>query len=120
YPDAGALAADLKAFKSGARIAARSYSLFAMLAHWTRRHRTLALSAAAAVAIAVTGSLLFVRNIAVERDRADASEAVAKRAQASAETSLDELTLNHAQLLLATDPSAALDVLAKYRGTDRG
>ncbi|HEX7836228.1 MAG TPA: serine/threonine-protein kinase [Kofleriaceae bacterium] len=41
YPDAGALAADLKAFKSGARIAARSYSLFAMLAHWTRRHRGL-------------------------------------------------------------------------------
>src|SRR5262245_1252141 len=30
YPDAGALAADLKAFKSGARIAARSYSLPAL------------------------------------------------------------------------------------------
>ena len=119
YPDAGALAADLKAFKSGARIAARSYSLFAMLAHWTRRHRTLALSAAAVVALAVTGSLLFVRNIAVERDRADASEKVATRARASAESALDELTLNHARLLLTTDPSAAIDVLAKYRGTDR-
>ena len=42
YPDAGALAADLKAFKSGARISARSYSLFAMLGHWTRRHHALA------------------------------------------------------------------------------
>ncbi len=51
YPHAGALASDLKAFKSGARIAARSYSLFAMFAHWTRRHRTLATSVAAAVVL---------------------------------------------------------------------
>ncbi len=113
YPDAGALAADLKAFKSGARIAARSYSLVAMLAHWTRRHRTLALSAAAAVAIAATGSLLFVRNIANERDIADAAKRIA-------EATLDELTVKQARLLLATDPSAAIDVLAQYRGTDLG
>jgi WD40 repeat protein len=111
YRDAGALAADLKAFKSGARIAARSYSLLAMLAHWTRRHRTLALAAAAVVALAVTGSLLFVRNIAAERDRADTSQETARRA-------LDELTLKHAQLLLTTDPSAALDALATYHGPD--
>ncbi|HEX4417671.1 MAG TPA: serine/threonine-protein kinase [Kofleriaceae bacterium] len=118
YPDAGALAADLKAFKSGARIAARSYTLLAMLAHWTRRHRTLALSSAAALALALVGSLLSVRNIAAERDRADASGELARRAQASAEASLDELTLNHAQLLLATDPSAAVDALAGYHGND--
>ena len=118
YRDAGALAADLKAFKSGARIAARSYSLFAMLAHWTRRHRTLALSVCVAVAVAITGSLLFVRNIAIERDRADSSEGAAKRARASAESSLDSLTLKHAQLLLTTDPSAAVDALATYHGAD--
>src|SRR4051812_2118497 len=116
YPDAGALAADLKAFKSGARIAARSYSLFAMLAHWTRRHRALALSAVAAIAIAITGSLLYIRNIAAERDRADLSNEAARRAQAVAESSLDELTLKHAELLLTTDPSAAIDALARYRG----
>jgi eukaryotic-like serine/threonine-protein kinase len=105
YPDAGALAKDLKAFKSGARIAARDYSLLAMLAHWTRRHRTLALAATTVLAIVIIGSSLFVRNIAIERDRADRS--------------LDELTLKHAQLLLTTDPSAAIDVLASYRGSDR-
>ncbi|HET7499771.1 MAG TPA: WD40 repeat domain-containing serine/threonine protein kinase [Kofleriaceae bacterium] len=118
YPDAGALAADLKAFKSGARIAARSYSLYATLAHWTRRHRTLAGSVLAVVALVVTGTSLFVRNIAVERDRADSSEAIARRARATAENSLDELTLKHAQLLLATDPSAAIDVLKDYHGRD--
>ncbi|HET7499768.1 MAG TPA: WD40 repeat domain-containing serine/threonine-protein kinase [Kofleriaceae bacterium] len=120
YPDAGALAADLKAFKSGARIAARSYSLLAMLAHWTRRHRALALSAVAAIAVAVTGSLVYVRNIAAERDRADASEGAARRARVTAETSLDALTLKHAELLLTTDPSAALDALSGYGPAERG
>jgi WD40 repeat protein len=111
YRDAGELAADLKAFKAGARIAARSYSLPALLAHWTRRHRALALSLAAVVALAVTGGTLYVRDIAAERDRADAS-------QHSATDALGALTLRHAQELLATDPAAALDALASYRGTD--
>ncbi|HEY0480039.1 MAG TPA: WD40 repeat domain-containing serine/threonine-protein kinase, partial [Kofleriaceae bacterium] len=118
YPHAGALAADLRAFTAGARIAARSYSLPAMLAHWTRRHRALALSAAAVIAILAIGGLIYVRNIAAERDRADSSEHVAVRARASAETSLDELTLKHAELLLVTDPSAALDEVARYHGAD--
>jgi len=53
YRDAGPLAADLKAFKSGARITARHYSLPAMLAHWARRHHALALSALAFVVLLV-------------------------------------------------------------------
>jgi serine/threonine protein kinase/WD40 repeat protein len=119
YPDAGALAADLKAFKSGARIAARSYSLFAMLAHWIRRHRTLALSVTAAIVLAVAGSVLYVQNIATERDRADTA---LKRAEVTAnDLTLEhaELTLKHAELQLTTDPSAALDSLATYHGADR-
>jgi serine/threonine protein kinase/WD40 repeat protein len=104
YPDAGALAADLKAFKSGARIAARSYSLLAMLGHWTRRHRALAISVVAAIALAAAGSVLYVRNIATERDRA--------------ETSNNNLILEHAQLLLRDDPSAAFDLLQSYSGAD--
>jgi WD40 repeat protein len=111
YPHAGALAADLKAFKSGARITARSYSLPALLAHWIRRHRALAVSATAAIVLAATGVALYVRNIAVERRRAAHAEEIAK-------ASLDELTLKHAQLLLTTDPSAAIDALAKYHGAD--
>ncbi|HEY5949937.1 MAG TPA: serine/threonine-protein kinase, partial [Kofleriaceae bacterium] len=42
YRDASDLAADLRAYETGARIAARNYTLPAMLAHWTRRHRTVA------------------------------------------------------------------------------
>jgi WD40 repeat protein len=114
YPNAATLAADLKAFKSGARIAARSYSLLAMLGHWTRRHRTLALSVASVVAFAIVGSIFYVRSVAEERDLADASKQSAKRAQAAAESTLGQFTLKHAELLLMTDPSAAIDVLATH------
>src|SRR5262249_47321951 len=109
YPHAGALAADLKAFKSGARIAARNYSLFAMLAHWTSRHRAIAVSVAAAIALAIAGVALFVRGIASERDRADVAR---ERAAAMA----NELLLKQAELLLRVDPTGALDVLARYSG----
>jgi tetratricopeptide (TPR) repeat protein/tRNA A-37 threonylcarbamoyl transferase component Bud32 len=61
YRDAGALAADLKAFKSGARIAARSYSPFARLAHAVRRHRALALSVAGALASAAAAFAISAR-----------------------------------------------------------
>jgi len=71
YPHAGALAADLKAFKSGARIAARSYSLPALLSHWIRRHRALALSVTTVVALAAIGGALYVHDVAAERDRVD-------------------------------------------------
>jgi len=125
YPDAGALAADLKAFESGARIAARNYSLLGMLAHWTRRHRALALSLVVAAAVAVTGVVLYVRNIAIERDRADAAliqAEAARNAALAANTAtaaaLADRILKNAELLLASDPSAALDVIAGYHGGD--
>jgi WD40 repeat protein len=51
YRDAGALVADLRAFTSGARIAARRYSPLAVVAHWVRRHRVLATAAVICVAL---------------------------------------------------------------------
>jgi WD40 repeat protein len=107
YPDASALAADLKAFKAGARIAARRYSLPAMLAHWTRRHRTLALTGAAAAAVAVAGSVLYVRNISAERDLADAARQTAQR-------ELDRAQLAEASLLVEKDPTSAKPKLASF------
>jgi WD40 repeat protein len=111
YPDAGALAADLKAFKSGARIGARSYSLFDMLVHWTRRHRALALSVTAAFVLVAVGAMAYVRNIAIQRDRADTA---LERVQAAQ----NDLVLEHAELLLHSDPTAAASALAGYRGND--
>jgi WD40 repeat protein len=57
YPDAGALAADLKAFEAGFRITARRYSLYAVVAHWTRRRRALALAALAFVCLLASGTV---------------------------------------------------------------
>ena len=105
YRDAGELADDLKAFKSGARIAARSYSPFAVIAHWTRRHRALAATIAAALVLALAGTVIYVRNIAIERDRADAARAVAN-------TERDNARLSEATALLDKDPTRARDLLA--------
>ncbi|HMG20964.1 MAG TPA: WD40 repeat domain-containing serine/threonine protein kinase, partial [Kofleriaceae bacterium] len=111
YPDAGALAADLKAFKAGARIAARRYSLWALLSHWTRRHRALSLTLTAAIALSITATIVYLRRIAEERDRADI-------ALERAETAKNDLILEHAALLLRSDPTAALTTLAAYHGGD--
>jgi WD40 repeat protein len=104
YPDAASLSADLKAFKSGARIAARRYSLLAILGHWMRRHRALAVSVVAAIALALASGVFYVRSIANERDRVAASN--------------NRLILKHAELLLRDDPTAAFDLLQTYRGAD--
>jgi WD40 repeat protein len=104
YPNAGALAADLKAFKSGARISARVYSPTGMFVHWTRRHRALAGSGIGALIFLLAGSALYLRSVTAERNRAD---------EANRATSL-----KNAELLLASDPSAAWDILATYNGAD--
>jgi WD40 repeat protein len=119
YPHAGALAADLKAFKAGARIGARSYSLLALLAHWTRRHRVLAVSAAAATILSVIGAGLYGRNIAIEREVAESAKSAAVEATAVTAVALAEQTLGHAELLLNSDPSAASDLLQSYQGQDQ-
>ncbi|HET9624284.1 MAG TPA: hypothetical protein VFP84_23085, partial [Kofleriaceae bacterium] len=105
YADAGGLAADLKAFKAGARIAARSYGVLDRAVHWIRRHRAWTAALAGFVAILALGGALYVRAIAAERDRVEAANA--------------ELVLGHAELQLRSDPTAAAAELAGYRGGDR-
>jgi eukaryotic-like serine/threonine-protein kinase len=104
YPHAGALAADLKAFKAGARISARRYSLFALLAHRMKQHRALAVSLLVGTVLASAGIVMYMRRIAAERDRVSAMNGT--------------LILEKARLLLRNDPTAAFDALEDYRGTD--
>ena len=113
YPDAGALAADLKAFKSGARIAARNYTFLAMLAHWTRRHRALSLAVTMAVILAVGGVAAYVHNIAAERDRADAALTVADAQRRAANTERDRARLSEANAQLGKDPTYARQLLTE-------
>ncbi len=120
YLDAGQLADDLNAFKSGARIAARRYSLLDILVHWTRRHRALATTVASAMVLGILGTILFVTNVAVERDRADSALAVSRTEQHRAEQANAELVLKNGELLLQHDPTAAAAAVAGYRGNDDG
>jgi WD40 repeat protein len=121
YPDAAALAADLKAFKAGARIAARRYSPWALLAHWIRRHRMLAISLAGAISIAVASGILHVRTIATERDRADAAvqrlEVTNDRLgheRARAIEQRNTLILAQATAALELDPTRSIEWLETY------
>jgi WD40 repeat protein len=91
YRDAGALASDLRAFKSGARIMARSYSLPAMLMHWTRRHRALAIAAVAFLSlllISVAALAVLYRSSSANAEMAHRNEQAARRNAATADERL--------------------------------
>lgn len=119
YRDATALASDLKAFKAGMRVAARRYSFTAMIGRWLRKHWRIAIPGVSALALAIVGGIVHVRDIAVERDRADVALTAAEAQRSEAVRARDELSLQHARLLLRSDPSAAADLLATYHGSDR-
>ncbi|MEO7731885.1 MAG: serine/threonine-protein kinase [Kofleriaceae bacterium] len=118
YANAGALAADLRSFKSGMRIAARDYSLIASVANWARRHRTFSIASVVLAVIVIAGGALYVRSVSAERDRADLAALEARTQQATAEQAKDNLLLQHSELLLQVDPTVAMDSLASYHGSN--
>src|SRR5262249_245604 len=101
----GALTADLKAFKAGTRISARRYSLLGMLTHWIRRHRALAASVTAVIAIAVATAAFYVRNITLQRNRADAALESAERRKRRA-------VITSGTALLERDPTQGWSAIA--------
>ena len=110
YQRAQDLAADLRQFTRRRPVAARRYSLAGRALLAFVRHR--ATSVVAVVALAALSIVLALDHYRVgsQRARAIASE---ERTQ----DALGQLTLKHAELLLSSDPSAAIDVLATYRGS---
>jgi WD40 repeat protein len=110
YAHAGELAADLRAFKSGARISARSYSLAAILAHWTRRHRVLALGLAGFLAVLVVS----VASLAWLYRQSNRNAGLAQR---NAEVAQDRLVRSYVdqgrRALLDEAPSVALAFLTE-------
>ena len=72
-----------------------------------RRHRALALSIIAAVTMTACGIVVFVRNIAAQRDRADG-------ALVSAQQERDRAKLSEAALVLDRDPNRAAGLLAPF------
>ena len=64
------------------------------------------------------GVIAFIHNIAIQRDRADAAALEARAQQRAAEQGRDETTLEHGDLQLRRDPTAAMAILATYCGGD--
>jgi eukaryotic-like serine/threonine-protein kinase len=128
YQNASAFAADLKAFDAGARISARKYSLAAILWHWIRHHKRIALSITIPTTIAILIGLVSLREIIVRGDREVAAkrEAIRERNRAIAAARdtrerSNELLLHQAEVLLAVNPTKALALANTYPldGADR-
>ena len=118
YPDATALAGDVRAFMTGQLVAAHRYTRIQRLARFARRHRAaLSVAALAATAVAVL-SWFSVHRIVKERDVANRARAeaehqrsVADRSATEARQRADQLLLAHARGLVDTSPTEAIAVL---------
>jgi hypothetical protein len=118
YPDAGALAEDVRRFTTGQLVAAHRYTKRQRIGRFVRRHRAaVSIGALATIAI-VVGGTLSVKRIITERDRAMRAESEANRARATAEDArdreadrADELLITQARALVDINPTAALAAL---------
>jgi tetratricopeptide (TPR) repeat protein len=84
YPTARELGVELRRFASGSLVEAHTYSFASLLRRWVTRHRATLLVAAALVAALVVTSIVSVRRIVGERDRADAAAGRAEDARQAA------------------------------------
>jgi predicted Ser/Thr protein kinase len=102
YPEAGALAADLRAFLAGQLVAAHRYTVGERLGRWVRKHR-LAFAIGTVAAVTTTAvAVVALRNVLAARTSAVA-------ARADAEDRLATLL----ESLAASDPDYALAKLAE-------
>jgi hypothetical protein len=106
YADAGALAGDLRRFLAGQLVAAHRYTTRELVVRWIRRHRIAVAIAAIAAAIVATTATIAIRRVIAERDRADA-------ARIAATTRADELLVERADAIAATDPTRAAVLIAQ-------
>lgn len=118
YPDAGALAEDVRRFLTGQLVASHQYTPRQRVTRFARRHRAaLTVAALALVGIAVLG-VISVRSIVRERDAARLASAEAVRQRSNADDRAreireraDQLLLLHARSLLEINPTQAMAAL---------
>ncbi len=111
YPDAGALAADLRRFVTGNLVAAHRYSGFEQLRRLIRRHRAVVIVAAASIALLIAGAWYAIGRVVDARDDAITQARSAELARERAAARADDLTIARARQLLETDPTLAMATL---------
>jgi eukaryotic-like serine/threonine-protein kinase len=114
YPNAVALAEDLRRFTTGKLVSAHSYSTWALLRKKLSRHRGVVAVALASLTVLAAVGIASVRRVIAERNIARSERAVAELALTSAEKRKRELVLLQAETALVKDPTAALAWLKSY------
>jgi WD40 repeat protein len=104
YPDAAAMASDLRAFLDGRLVGAHHYSTWERLRRWVHHHRVTVAVAGVALAVVVTTMSFAVARVVEARDRAE-------RARRESSDRADRLLLERADQSASTDPPAALAAL---------
>jgi len=114
YPNAIALAEDLRRFTTGKLVSAHSYSSWALLRKKLARHRgVVAVVVASLLVLGAVGVASF-RRVVAERNIARSQQVRAEEALGSAEKRKRELVLLQAETALPRDPTAALAWLKSY------
>ena len=85
YPDASALAEELRAHLGGQRVRAHAYTPRELISHWVRRHRTLVRVGAVSLLLLAAVGALSIWRIVGEKRRADALRVVAETRRDAAE-----------------------------------
>jgi eukaryotic-like serine/threonine-protein kinase len=122
YPNAIALAEDLRRFTTGKLVSAHSYSSWALLRKKLARHRGIVAVVLASVLVLGAVGVASFRRVVAERNIARSQRSRAEDALTSAEKRKRELVLLQAETALPKDPTAALAWLKTYDvgAADRG
>ncbi len=116
YPNASALAEDLRRYQTGKLVTAHSYTTWALLRKKLSHHRgVVAVAVASALALGGLGVESF-RHIVHERNNATTERARAEDALLKVEKRQRDLVLLQASTSLLKDPTAALAWLKQYDG----
>ncbi len=114
YPNALALAEDLRRFTTGKLVSAHSYSTWALLRKKLARHRGVVAVAIASLLVLGAVGITSVRRVVAERNIARSQRGLAEDALENAEKRKRELVLLQAETALPKDPTAALAWLKTY------
>ena len=107
YPDAGALAEDLRRFLAGQLVASHYYTPRERAARFVRTHRNAVAIAVGAVVMLLVGGTLAILQIRDERDRADEQARIAVEEKLLAQQQREEVVEKSRELVLTNARHAA-------------